>query len=58
MTDQIINELRAAKNIAEIFDILKKHFELEYTELTILNKNILINNLSYFIEILKIKERK
>lgn len=57
MKPEVINELNQAKTINDLFDVLRKYYELENTELSILYKNILINNLGNVINLLNVKER-
>lgn len=57
MKIEIIQELQEAKTIDDLFNVLKKHYQLENSDLSIMYKNILINNLSNVINMLNVKER-
>ena len=57
MKEEILKELRAAKTIDDQFNVLRKYYELEKTELTLFYKNIFINNLKWIIAMLNVKER-
>lgn len=58
MREEIKTELREAETVEQMFAILAKYYDLHNATVSLMYRNIFINNLTGFIEILNVKEKK